>query len=105
MECRGISQISEAKRLVGAFADTDHDDTAQPFVFEFVRLPQARKLAVADQAQSFCFEVKDLQFGAESCVLGTCQVTSAASRCVTSVSKSYLFFKRRIPNTQDADYE
>src|SRR5215210_3131396 len=89
MECRGVSQISEAKRLAGAFADPDNDDPAQPFVCQFVCLSQTGKFALADQAQSFCLKVKDLSDSVEGCLFGTCQVTSAASRCVTSVNNDF----------------
>src|SRR5436305_15326562 len=87
MECRGVSQIFEAKRLVGAFADAHPDNAAESSVFEFVRLSQTGKYEVADEAQPFRLEVKDLSVSLEGCVFGTCQVTSAASRCVTSVNK------------------
>ena len=68
MERGGVSQIPEAKRLVGAFADTDYHDPAKSSVFKFVCVSQAGKHEMADEAQSFRFEVKDLSVSLEGCL-------------------------------------
>src|SRR5215216_3165705 len=90
MECRGVSQIAEAKCFFRAFADSDTNDPTKSFVFELVCLSQAGRLEVANQAEPFCLEVKDLSVSLEGCICGTCQVTSTAARCVTSVNNSIL---------------
>src|SRR5215208_431810 len=84
MERGGLSQVPEAERRAGALADADRDDTAQPLVRQLVRLPQARRLELADQAEPFCLEVKDLCGSLEGSPFRTCQTKSAAPRCVTS---------------------
>lgn len=55
---RGLSQVTQAKRLVGEVADSDTDDLAEPSLLQPVRLGQARKLEDQDCPQPHCSKSK-----------------------------------------------